>query len=118
MKVGYYTDDLGNIPFKDWLDSIKDKPTKSRLFRELTKLELGLLGDPKSLGKGLYEKKIKLSTSYRFYYGYHDKDLIIMLAGSDKDGQKKEIKKAHGYWEDYKTQQENKKGISRNEQSK
>lgn len=118
MEVGYYEDSHGEAPFKEWLSNIKDKTTKNRLLQELTKLELGLLGDPKSLGGGLYEKRIKLTTAYRFYYGYHNKELIIMLAGSDKKNQTKQITKARGYWEDYKEQQENIKGVQTNEKSK
>ena len=118
MEVKYYVDKSGKSPFDEWLESIKDKSIQNRLLKEITKLELGLLGDPKSVGGGLYEKRIKFSTAYRIYYGYHNKEIIILLSGSSKDGQKKEIKKAHEYWDDFKKRQTTTKGGMVNEKSK
>lgn len=104
MEIEHYVDEKGNSPFRDWLKSIKCPRAKSRIFKELTKLESGLLGDPKSLGQGLYEKRLHFDDGYRLYYGYENKKMIVMLIGSTKKNQTRTIKQAKELWAEYKKQ--------------
>lgn len=104
MNVTYYEDDDGKSPFRAWLKGINSRQAKSRIMTEITKLERGLLGDPKSIGSGVYEKKLNFDNGYRLYYGYDGPVMVVMLVGSTKDDQRKTIKLAKELWLDYKRQ--------------
>ena len=57
----------------------------------LIRLELGLFGDCKGLGGGLYELRINHGQGWRVYYGIESGRVILLLAGSDKSGQQSAI---------------------------
>jgi len=47
--VKIYRDKDGKEPFTEWLESIKDRITRSRIFTRIDRLELGNPGDHRSL---------------------------------------------------------------------
>ena len=97
----YITTDNKN-PFGDWFDSLKDAKTKAKIDVRIGRLRLGNFGDAKSVSKGVYELRIHFGPGYRIYYGQEGTKIIILLCGGDKNSQKKDIKKAIFFWEDYK----------------
>lgn len=60
----------------------------------IRRLESGLLGDWKPVGDGVSELRIDHGPGYRLYYTIRDQVVVILLCGSDKDGQSRAIKLA------------------------
>ncbi|MBK0111930.1 MULTISPECIES: type II toxin-antitoxin system RelE/ParE family toxin [unclassified Delftia] len=77
--------------FADWVDSIRDMPTRIRLRRRLGKAMRGNLGDVKSVGEGLWEMREFFGPGWRMYYIQRDHVLIVMLGGGDKSSQAQDI---------------------------
>jgi putative addiction module killer protein len=50
-------------------------------------------GDHKSVGDGLFEMKTNCGVGYRLYYSYKNDILVLLLCGSDKSSQQKDIEK-------------------------
>ena len=92
----------GTNPFREWFDSIKDMQTQVKIDVRLARVRLGNFGDVKSVGKGVYELRIQFGPGYRIYYGLEGNKVVILLCAGDKSSQKKDIKKAIMYWEEYK----------------
>ena len=80
---------------------MKDTVLQQIIDARLTRVERGLLGETNWIGNGVFELKIRVGPGYRIYFGRHGRRLIIVLCGGDKGTQKKDIKKAVLYWEDY-----------------
>lgn len=99
--VKIYQDQHGYEPLVKWLESIRDLTIRARISNRLRRLELGNLGDCKSLGQGIYEPRLHFGSGYRVYFGQNDKT-IILLYGGTKHSQFKDIKLAQKYWADYK----------------
>ena len=57
-------------------------------------MELGLMGDSRSVGGGVSEAKIDFGPGYRLYYTVRGQTLIILLIGGDKGSQDRDIKYA------------------------
>lgn len=77
--------------FADWVDSIRDMPTRIRLRRRLGKAMRGNLGDVKPVGEGLWEMREFFGPGWRMYYIQRDHVLIVMLGGGDKSSQEQDI---------------------------
>ncbi|APE47847.1 addiction module killer protein [Delftia sp. HK171] len=77
--------------FADWVDSIRDMPTRICLRRRLGKAMRGNLGDVKSVGEGLWEMREFFGPGWRMYYIQRDHVLIVMLGGGDKSSQAQDI---------------------------
>ncbi|RLB87786.1 MAG: type II toxin-antitoxin system RelE/ParE family toxin [Deltaproteobacteria bacterium] len=92
----------GTNPFREWFDSIKDIRTQVKVDVRLARIRLGNFGDTKGLGKGVYELRLHFGPGYRIYYGLEGNKIVILLCAGDKSGQKKDIKKAITFWEEYK----------------
>ena len=85
---------LQTATFKRWFESLKDKRAQLQIRTRLRRVEDGNFGDYKPLGGDLAELRIRTGKGYRVYYTIQDKQLVILLAGSDKSNQSKMIKKA------------------------
>ncbi|MBS7350770.1 MAG: type II toxin-antitoxin system RelE/ParE family toxin [Comamonas sp.] len=77
--------------FADWLDSIKDMPTRIRLRRRLSKATLGNLGDVKPVGDSVWEMREFFGPGWRMYYVQRGEVLIVMLGGGEKSSQDRDI---------------------------
>jgi putative addiction module killer protein len=97
-----FQDSNGKEPFVDWLESIKDAKTRSRIITRLDRLEVGNPGDYKSVGQGVFELRLHFGPGYRVYYGEDGDVLVILLMGGDKSTQEKDIVRALNYWKKYK----------------
>ena len=57
-------------------------------------LQLGLLGDVKPVGDGVFEMREDFGSGWRMYYIKRGDIVILMLGGGDKSTQAKDIKAA------------------------
>jgi putative addiction module killer protein len=80
--------------FAKWLDRLSDIRARVRVLARIERLADGKPGDVKSVGAGVLEMRIDYGPGYRVYYTLRGRELIILLAGGDKDSQAKDIKTA------------------------
>ena len=92
----------GKEPFKEWLSKIKDIRTMAQIDNRIRRLALNNKGDYKRVGKGVYEMRIHYGAGYRVYFSEQGNKIVILLSGGDKGTQKRDIKQAITYWQDYK----------------
>ena len=107
MEVKIYRDEQGSEPFIEWLESIRDKTSQARIRARLRRIELGNLGDHRSIGEGIFELRLQFGPGYRVYCGQIDEKIILLLAGGVKKTQQRDIIKAKHYWYDDKRSQKN-----------
>ena len=104
----YETDD-GQVPFSEWLASLKNRKARGIIRTRLNRVRLGLLGDTKSVGEGVQELRISFGPGYRVYFAQDGDTLIILLCGGDKKTQSRDIECAKEYWKDYRRRGDAKK---------
>lgn len=103
MKTVYiYKTTKGEEPLTNWLDAIKDKVIKARIWRRIDRLYDGNEGDHKSVGQGVFELRLSFGSGYRIYYGKRNNEMIVLLIGGDKNFQYNDILLAQQYWADFK----------------
>jgi putative addiction module killer protein len=105
--ISYYLTEVGEKPFKEWLDNLKDIAARQKVRIRLDRVRLGNLCKNRSVGEGVYELKIDCGPGYRVYYGLDKKTVVLLLLGGDKSSQKKDITQARIYWEDHKRRNRN-----------
>lgn len=91
----------GSSPFHRWLSSL-DSSIKARVFKQLTRMENGNLGDSKGVGDGVQELRMHFGAGYRIYYGWDGETIIILLGGGAKRKQAADIKAAKARWTEYR----------------
>jgi putative addiction module killer protein len=80
--------------FAAWFDDLRDRKAKSKIASRIARIELGLMGDVKSVGSGVSEVRIDFGPGYRLYFTRRGDQLIILLVGGDKSSQQRDIAKA------------------------
>jgi putative addiction module killer protein len=80
--------------FSEWFDSLRDRQAKSKIAGRIARMELGLMGQTRSVHDGVSEAKIDFGPGYRLYYTIRGQTLIILLIGGDKGSQARDIAKA------------------------
>ena len=80
--------------FMDWVNSLRDRPTRIRLRRRLGKAVRGNLGDVKPVGDGIWEMREFFGPGWRMYYLQRGELVIMMLGGGDKSSQAGDIEAA------------------------
>lgn len=53
--------------FSDWLESLRDNVTRTRIQARILRLKSGNAGDVKSVGEGVSEMRIHHGPGYRIY---------------------------------------------------
>ena len=101
-KLQFHRTSSGREPFPEWLESIRDVKTKTRIRKRLDQLEVGNFGDCRSVGGGVYELRLHFGPGYRIYFGEIDNTIVLLLCGGDKSSQTQDIERAKIYWLEYK----------------
>lgn len=101
IQIVNYLTENGRSPFEKCFNSLKDRKAKQKIRLRLDSVQLGNLGDYKSLGDGIFELRIDYGGGYRIYYGQENLTIILLLCGGDKSTQKQDINQAKKYWKDY-----------------
>lgn len=63
---------------------------------------MGNFSDAKTVGGGVWERRIDFGPGYRIYFGREGHRLVIVLAGGTKRRQQADIEAAKIRWEDYR----------------
>ncbi len=96
-----YVTSGGKTPYEEWMDDLPDMRAHAAIQARVSRLEFGNPGNYRYVGQGVRELKIDFGPGYRVYYGEDGDTLIILLCGGDKSSQKRDIRKAQAYWQDY-----------------
>lgn len=85
----------------DWLLGLKDLKSRAIIRARIERLRLGILGDCKSVGDGVFELRVQFGPGFRVYFGQDGQRVVVLLCGGDKGSQKKDIAKAKLLWGEY-----------------
>lgn len=100
-NVAVYLTASGEAPFDDWMDGLKDPLGRAAIDARIGLLRRGSLGkQSRDVGDGLIELKVNVGPGYRIYVADDGKSSLILCAGR-KNTQKRDIKAARQYWNDY-----------------
>ena len=91
----------GRVPFREWLEGLRDVEGRARVRVRLNRLRLGNFGDVKAVGKGVSELRVSFGAGYRVYFARIPDALVLLLCGGDKSSQKRDIRLAKDYWRDF-----------------
>ena len=80
--------------FDKWLTKVESQQTKAIIVDHITRMKGGNLGNTRSVGKRVFEKKINYARGFRLYYFFKKENTIILLNGGDKSTQSTDIEKA------------------------
>jgi putative addiction module killer protein len=80
--------------FDAWLRALQDRKGRARILARLEPVQLGNLGDVKSVGAGVREMRIHFGPGYRVYFAQKGKVVLLLLCGVDKSTQTRHIAKA------------------------
>jgi putative addiction module killer protein len=68
----------------------------------LARMRAGNFGDYKSVGSGVFELRIAFGPGLRVYYGFHGRQIIVLLGGGDKSSQARDVRRAQELWQQFK----------------
>jgi putative addiction module killer protein len=102
IELFRYQCEDGQEPLTDWLGTLRDKVARARIRVRLRQLQAGNPGDCEAVGEGVMELRIHVGSGYRIYCGRRGDAIVILLCGGNKGSQAADIKRAHGYWKDWK----------------
>ena len=77
-----------------WFRRLRDRQARVRIDSRIRRLSLGNPGDVRPVGEGVSEIRISHGPGYRVYFVRRGEALVILLAGGDKDSQKRDIRRA------------------------
>lgn len=93
IEFSEYLDANGKSPFAKWFDDL-DAIAAAKVRVHMTRVELGNYSNVEPIGEGLSEIKIDFGPGYRVYFRSEIGFLLLLLGGSSKKGQQKEINAA------------------------
>ena len=80
--------------FADWLDNLRDGVAVKAIKRRIARVQIGLFGDIKSVGDGVFELRVDHGPGYRVYFARHGDVVVLLLCGGDKKSQQRDIMRA------------------------
>lgn len=80
--------------FTQWLSGLADRAARKRISNRITRLEVGLFGDTKSVGDGILELRVHHGPGYRLYLVRRSFVVVILLCGGTKGSQRRDIERA------------------------
>ncbi len=104
-EIRRYIKPDGRIPFLEWYYYLRDAKARVKIEARLERVELGNVGDYRSVGQGVFELRIDCGPGYRVYFGQVGTVIVLLLCGGDKSTQEQDISKAKEYWRDYESRE-------------
>lgn len=81
--------------YRCWFNAMLDRVAKTIVASRVERLQMGLYGDVKPCGDGVFEIRIDFGPGYRVYYTEAlDNTILLLLMGGDKSTQKRDSKDA------------------------
>jgi putative addiction module killer protein len=80
--------------FKIWLRGIPDAEAQDAITARVVRMQAGLLGDWKTVGKKVAEARVDVGAGYRIYFTKRGLDVLLLVCGGDKSTQAGDIKRA------------------------
>ena len=77
-----------------WFKRLRDRMAKTRILIRIRRVSLGNFGDVKPVGEGVSEIRIDYGPGYRVYFLRKGETLVVLLGGSDKRTQSRNIQRA------------------------
>jgi putative addiction module killer protein len=100
FKIERYVDSTGKKPVDIWLNA-QELSVNAKIEARFLIVERGSFGDHEPIGDGIWEMRYHFGPGYRVYFALSGKSIILLLCAGPKSSQKKDIKKAKEYWQDY-----------------
>lgn len=104
VQILKYTDRVGRAPFDRWFERLRDEKVRAAILIRLHRLALGLAGDTKSVGAGVFELRVHIGPGYRVYFAWQGRELVLLLGGGTKHTQTTDMLKARHYLAEYRGQ--------------
>ena len=101
FEVIHYETEAGEDVFAEWIEGLRDQQAAARIAARTARVALGLFGDCKAVGEGVWELKVDWGPGYRVYYAKNGRSVILLLCGGDKRRQNADIKSAKRLWRDW-----------------
>ena len=99
-EILIYENEDGRAPFSEWMER-QSKQVYGTVMTRLERVEMGNLGDHRSVGEGVLELRIDVGPGYRVYFGKDGERLVILLIAGTKKTQRHDIDTAKQFWRDY-----------------
>jgi putative addiction module killer protein len=80
--------------YRRWVEQLRDHEVRSRILAMVRRLSLGNPGDVGAVGEGVSESRIDCGPGYRVYYRQTGTTLAVLLIGSTKRTQSRDIERA------------------------
>lgn len=80
--------------FETWLRRLRDREARQRINARIRRFSLGNPGDVRPVGEGVSELRIHYGPGYRVYFLQRGAQMVILLAGGDKDSHGRDINAA------------------------
>lgn len=75
----------GRCPFGEWIAGLKDDRARIRVLARIDRLSLGLRGDWKVVGRGVFELRVDHGPGYRIYCAADGEDITCCSAVATSD---------------------------------
>lgn len=80
--------------FSNWLAELADPKARAAIAARIVRVELGNLGDVKSVGGKVSELRVDVGPGYRVYLTRTGLTVQLLLCGGDKSTQQADIQRA------------------------
>ena len=80
--------------FVTWVRHLADRIAQGKIAQRIARVEVGLLGDVKPVGRKVWEIRIDYGPGYRLYFTRRGRQIVWLLCGGDKRSQKRDIERA------------------------
>ena len=84
--------------------TLRDGRAKARILVQLDRIRVGLAGDWKAVGEGVFELRIREGKGYRVYFAREGKTVVVLLCAGEKSTQGRDIELARSYRRAYRRQ--------------
>ena len=102
VEIRKYCRPDGVVPFDGWMAKLRNARAKARILVQLDRLKLGLPGDWRAVGAGVFELRFHEGKGYRVYFAREGMTVVVLLCAGDKAMQGSDIERAKSYWRAYR----------------